>query len=562
MKLQLPRRRRPDRNDFDTSPEAVKRWVDDLPLVNTARTRQLLEDALGWINILDIPPQERFEALELLATPAMCVGDALKKSFLGRPIPLTGRALESANACIDTCRRMAVGYEILAEDLENENTGGTLLTIAIHRALRYLSEGLLADYQIYTRHPEGLWREIHTLYALAELKGTATRPVIDNTLPTTGSSAIDTVYKQILLLSLACPYQLRQNEIHYVYNALLDWAGYSRLAGADDTEIHGQFAVNLDADNPPVYRALGSESRTGDELRILDTRDLEGRLRDVLSRQSAGSGNRTGIGDTRTLQRLMLCWGVMPRRSFPREPLDEPVKLVVGLNNVHMIIQPGSGDSSAADDMHEQDAGNEFLRDPTLERATSINTGPARRDTFQHAAAETGGDNLRGAYVASAPDTARMESWKIADMSPGGYCLLHDSREASRARIGELVAIANRQEQDAGDWHLGVIRWMKFSMDRGLELGIQILVQESATAIWTSNCGDSVTDGSRTPGILLSGTESIGRQDILLLPSMPVLSDGAAMLENGPLKMNIQLTRQLENTGSFAQYHFTAAGEG
>jgi hypothetical protein len=99
-------------------------------------------------------------------------------------------------------------------------------------------------------------------------------------------------------------------------------------------------------------------------------------------------------------------------------------------------------------------------------------------------------------------------------------------------------------------------------MDRGLELGIQILVQESATAIWTSNCGDSVTDGSRTPGILLSGTESIGRQDILLLPSMPVLSDGAAMLENGPLKMNIQLTRQLENTGSFAQYHFTAAGEG
>ena len=84
------------------------------------------------------------------------------------------------------------------------------------------------------------------------------------------------------------------------------------------------------------------------------------------------------------------------------------------------------------------------------------------------------------------PGDANMESWKVADMSAGGYCLLHDSEDASRARIGELVAIANSRDRETGNWHLGVVRWMKFSADRGLELGIQMLsrVQSPSTPAW------------------------------------------------------------------------------
>ena len=561
MKLQLPTRRTPDRNDFDTSTGAVKLWVDDLPLINPDKTGELLEDALDRLNRLDIEPRKRFDVMELLITPVLCVTDARKNAFLGKPIPLTGKALEAATVSIDLCKRMATGYEILAEDLENDISEKSLLTTAIHRALRYLSEELLTNYQIYIQQPEGLWREIHTLYALAELKGIAARPVTDTTLPASGSSAIDTVYKQILLLTLACPYHLHQNEIHYVYNALLDWADYSRIAGADDAEIHALFAVNLGADNPPAYRALGSDGLSGDELRVLDTGALEGRLQEVISGQPGGSAIRTGIGNTRTLQRLMLCWGVMPERESTRQPQDEPVKLAVGLNNAHLFIYHTSHANSADSGMPESLPAVPVLHDPTVEKATSINIEKGIGNPFRKAMATTASRTAHDAYLSGAPEKAQMESWKIADMSTGGYCLLHDSPEVSRARIGELVVIANPQDQDPVDWRLGVVRWMKFSLERGLELGIQMLAHDSAQAIWASVCNDGFSGGNRMQGILLTESNAVTAQNSLLLPSIPFRTGCTTELEDGSVRTNVMLIRELENTGSFAQYHFTAAGQ-
>ena len=60
----------------------MKLWVDDLPLINTDKTGELLEDALDRLNRLDIDPRERFEVMELLITPVLCVTDARKNAFL------------------------------------------------------------------------------------------------------------------------------------------------------------------------------------------------------------------------------------------------------------------------------------------------------------------------------------------------------------------------------------------------------------------------------------------------------------------------------------------------
>jgi hypothetical protein len=77
MDLQIPSLRKPDRNSFDTKPEAIRQWVADLPLVNTGRTADLLNTALTAMNGLRVPAQERFDDLEQLADPVDCVIDAL-----------------------------------------------------------------------------------------------------------------------------------------------------------------------------------------------------------------------------------------------------------------------------------------------------------------------------------------------------------------------------------------------------------------------------------------------------------------------------------------------------
>ena len=173
MELQIPALRKPDRGSLITNPVAVKQWVADLPLVNTGRTASLLENALVEMNALQVPPYERFENLEHLTEPVRYVTGALIRSFLGKRFPLDSRALVQANRTTMLCMNMATGYKIVAADLSRQRKGGTPLERAIQHAIRYLGETLLGCYLIYAPYPAGIWRDLHSLYALAERHGLA-----------------------------------------------------------------------------------------------------------------------------------------------------------------------------------------------------------------------------------------------------------------------------------------------------------------------------------------------------------------------------------------------------
>jgi len=548
MELQLPERKKPARTSFNTNPDAIKRWVDDLPLLNTERTLQLLNDALDEINTLDIPAENRHMALELLSTSVMCVTDALKKIFLGKPLPLQESDRKAATRALDICNRMATGYRILADDLGRNVNQESQLAIAIHRALRHLSELLLIHYQIYIQFPDGLWRSIHSLYALAEEYGIVTLPITDPTSPASEASTITSIYKQILLLSLACPYRMRQKEIYYVYNALLDWARYCRLVPATNSRANGLFSLNLQSDKPPAYRSLEDQAASDKYTRILDTTAATVQLRDVLSAENVPAVNQTGIGDTETLQQLMFAWGAMPKRKYPRHHRHAAIKLVTGINAIHSLIAGPDGyvteDDNSITDQH-------YLPDPTFDSATTFMT---RSDEADHL--------LRGAYRVDKTQGSHAELWRMADTSAGGYCLLWDNAVASSARVGELVAIVQQEDQAENNWQLGVIRWMKFTGEHGLELGIQLLAP-GGEPVWAFACSDDfrldLRAEKRMQGILLPGVKVLGQQASLLLPSLPFRAGCTSILERGGHRENIILTRQLENTSCFAQFHFTGA---
>jgi hypothetical protein len=146
----------------------------------------------------------------------------------------------------------------------------------------------------------------------------------------------------------------------------------------------------------------------------------------------------------------------------------------------------------------------------------------------------------------------------MENMSAGGFCLLWDSASASCAQVGELVAIMSQQENHKNDMQLGVIRWMKFTPHHGLELGIQLL-SPGATAVWAYICEDDVHPSNKLQGILLPEIKAIKQPASLLLPSLPFRTGCISTLENRDKEEAIVLTRQLENTGAFAQYNFTPA---
>jgi hypothetical protein len=558
MNLDLPRREQPGRLSFNTSREAIQAWIDDLPLLNTDRTVVLVSGALDQINSLDIPFQQRHEALELLTTPVMCVSTALKKRFLGKPLPLQAGFQQHATQLSEICNRMAVGYRIVVDDSDSNDTGEPVLCTAIHRAMRYLSDILLTHYQIYVQYPAGLWEIIHTLSGLAEELRLSTQLVTDITLPATTSSSIETIYKQALLLSLACPYRLRQNEIQYIYSGLLEWATASRLHPVNNTQKLGLFAVDLRSDLPPAYRALREDLQAGDNWRILDTSEMAHRMQQSISDQAGYTGKISGLGDAQTMQRLMLAWGIMPKREFNRYRQDASVRLITGLNSIHQLSrspavvneEDHAGITPTPDD-HPQ------LHDPTLETTTHISTVSPSQKTSSSDTRKSGDRSrlLRGAYSA-ASNSNPGEIWKMQNMSAGGFCLLWDSDSASCAQVGELAAILSLEKNANDHWQLGVIRWMKFTPEHGLELGIQLL-PAGAMPVWASAGDSDLQSENRLQGILLPGIKAMNQPASLLLPTLPFRSGCVTSLEKAGGAETVKLTQQLENTGAFAQYNFT-----
>lgn len=555
MDLQIPSLAKPDSNSFDTNPDVVRQWVADLPLVNTGRTADLLHGALTGMNGLQMPAYERFDDLEQLADPLQCVLDALKKKFTGKRFPLDDQSLEQANLATTLCMEMAAGYKIVAAGLDSRQKGGTQLGQSIHNAIRHLGEALLASYAIYMPYPAGIWRDLHSLYELATRHGLADGTANGKLAPVRGMGSIADSYKQNLLLSLACPYRMRQSEVRSVYTLLTDWAGHCRLYTSGRADASGYFSCHLDSDDPPRYLRDDQREALDSRWLVIDTAGLEEPVRATIAMRRETTARLSTLPDEAVLQRLMLSWGMMPKRQFPRRGGESSVRLVVGLAAIHHSLEgPVAAHSPGHTTTDETVEDGQYLRDPTFEKPTSFST----------TATDPNSENtpFRGAYSPGARingSNVRIEPWKMHDMSAGGYCLLWDSAETSSAHVGEVVAIS--EKDDNGDWHLGVIRWMRFTPAEGLALGVQML-SPGARPVWASVCKDQAGMEDRMHGILLPGVAAIDQPATLLLPPLPFHTGCLSTLSEGSRERTIRLTGLIEDTGSFAQFHFAEDSAG
>jgi hypothetical protein len=470
---------------------------------------------------------------------------------------------------------MATGYKLLVAALDRDTNADPQLATPMQRAIRYLSESLIGSYQIYTPHWEGVWTDLHTLYALAAKHGFQAHQEIDTTLQKPALTTVENTYKQILLLSLAGPYRLRQGEIRLVYNLLGRWAPFCRIHAAKDHDNIGFFTCNLRSDDPPRYLLLRQRDRLDEDWRILDTSGMTEPANATLAELRDKPYLRNILPGENTLERLMLAWGVMPERQTNRSRQEAPIKLVLGINAIHRLLtEPDLSNTGAAiiRESHVSDRAN-FLQDPTFERPTVLTSHPARGKTargggWQNKGSRSGFNNpMRGAFAvepqgASAGEnqTLPIESWKMVDVSAGGYCLLWESSDVSSAQVGELVAIRIGAEISNVGWKLGVIRWMKFTYERGLVLGMQLMAS-GATPVWVSLSRDKSVGENKAQGILLPESKTLNQQSSLLLPSLSFRTGCRSTLTSGGKEEGIMLVRQIENTGSFAQFLFATAGE-
>ena len=333
------------------------------------------------------------------------------------------------------------------------------------------------------------------------------------------------------------------------------------------------FACHLSSDDPPRYLQLTRRELLDASWVILNTDGMTKPANATLGELRDKPQLRSILPRENTLKRLMLSWGVMPERQGERRCQEMPVQLVVGLTAIHRLLaEPVANETASTqlESVRTEHPGDWF--DPTFERPTVIATKrlPVRNtanpaDGRSNPFLPLGQFPLRGAYTPGKParpdndkQAPTIESWKMIDVSVGGYCLLWESDDVSGAQVGELVAIRTGSKTSPEDWKLGVTRWMKFTPRRGLILGVQLLVT-GATPVWACLCRDEPKAENKLEGLLLAENTILKQPVSLLLPSLPFRTGHLATLTRGDKDERIILVRELENTGSFAQFHFAVA---
>lgn len=574
--LEVTDRLKPSKGAFNISHKSVDQWLSDLPKANVGETAKLIFQTLVETNRLKYSYKDRSRFLEELRPTTQYVTAAMRKHFVGASFPLPKKSQRVAAATREIYTQLATGYIVCVEDLLTSNVlfmDKKLLVTLIHRAVSCLGRVLLTSYQVYSPYPDKIWPKIHKLYKYAEENKLLTAEVLDNQRIFVKKSSISEEVTRILLLSLASPYRLRQGEVQKVNNTLERWAMNGQLFPIKEGKVvQGCFAVNLKSDSPPRNIALVNQDCNPDDCRTIDTETLANTIRDeIQNTQDSGLTTITGIEMSSPelshdlLRRLLTAWAVIAKRNFPRSDKTEQVLVAIGLSASHQIICDSARRRSPQSKSRSQDKRNEkvnpFSGKSQYDSSDIQSVNVSQPDVWNlvYPSEDTGYKPLDADRLAAEPKIEtkdellyHAESWAILNESASGYCIQKSNSDGATVQVGELLSIRRSGDGHTWKWGVGVIRWMKYSEETGISLGVEMLTPDAAAVGLKAVVDD--TNFQRT--LMLPELNAINQASTIITNPVSFRVGNQLSLKIVGKLMNIKLSKQLQNTGLFAQFQY------
>lgn len=568
IKLQIPRQDFTGEPLFEPTTEAAIDWVQTLPVTNTNSLVQLLQQALGDLNQTPLIPETRFAIMETLLPNLQIAVLNLSKRFINQPLIMPEEPRRMADLCDQLLSLTATCYSIVAieaiqqRDAIRKTNPARLTCEAIQRALVFTGRKVLQSFLLHRPVETRVWQTLHQLYALADNQRLADLPVPG---PLTGGSTIKTTYLQTVMIGCCKANQLRQSDLTALYRGFQQWS--ERVDFSSEGTGNDLFLVDLDSDQAPLYTALYRKT-PGPLCRLIDTTALVQHL--IGLKQEAG-GNAINF-DKNThvpvnlLEHLITCLGSMSLRNFKRTSTGNELRICVGLNSTHYHVAGerlfeqlvyGSGESPPQPDAT---ADNPFLNphsqsdvwqaanpgDYTGEQKLVPNLlidvdSSTRTRLFQ--------DNDSALPVA---ERYPIYTAKLADASPGGYCLEWTSELPGDIKAGDIVGL---KEEEHNDWVIAVIRWISRLSNAKTLIGLELL---SPRAIAFGARIHQKGEGKAAPlrVLLLPEIKLVGQPQTLITPRTGFKERQKVTLGADAEASSIQLLRHVASTGSFSQFEF------
>jgi len=547
----------------DATPRDLKRWIANLPKANIGETARLLYQALGELNQLLTPSDNRLQLLELLRPEVYYVCKHLERHFLQQAIVLDDRSRKIVNLCQALQAHLAMGYKQIVERISPKfsKDRARLLATALQRATHALNGTLLRASQLYSPVPEGLWLDLHQLYRIACQNKLQHLSISDELASQIHELNIEQTYVVALLLGASRSNQLRQSQIARLAEVLEPWSHWVKLDPA--VTVGSLFAVAPQLDVGPRYR---SKFRAEQQPTLLgfDPQPLVRAISTHLA-QPADSTLTVPAGmSADTLHHLQAAWGEAAERSFQRTEGNGTLTLCVGMSALHYYL---GGERSF----------NEILKTPGPRKAHFEASPTKKNDTWGEAfdAAPTGDSELLPYEEIEYPvnpaddDGASSDNrhhfptydLPIINHSPGGYCLGWPKEVPEQLQAGEMVGIRDTNDQS---WSIAVVRWIRQVRNGAMQMGIE-LVAPHAQPCGLQLLREQNEQGHYLRGLLLPEISAIDLPPTVIAPRLPFQEGQKVLINTNGQERRAGLDRRVTSTHSFNQFAYrqedSVAGE-
>jgi hypothetical protein len=526
--------RSPD--DMALQPPQMKKWLEDLPLLNIADTSRKLLSTLSIHNRVEYDDSLRLQLLELFRNTVRQISIELARQYVGQPLPFSEKHKAIAEQNLQLQMEMANGYKRLVlkrADQAGDRKQLAMTTLTIQRAIRCLTDVLAVSCQTYSPYPPGIWKEIHTLYTHAEPLNLVDVEIDDPLNKTLSRSKISHVYKQALLLDFCDPFHLPARMIDRVHHYLDRWASLAQLTDVKPTyNPTCQFLIDQEQDRAGiVYSTDTPLDGRSPPYRLLNTVELARLAHTQLAllkngQQPPPEGLQENFFQESghdLLKRIINAWGVNPQRNFRRsQRVGHQVDIAVGLDAINYWINGGL----------------KFVVSSTF-------VGPMpQRPQLGIEEKKTAGARM---------SEREYSTWDVDDEGAGGLALSKRGQISVLVHVGDLVI--TRPPGIGSAWSVGVIRWVKSPASTSVEIGIQHLAP-SAEPVVVKTVAENKMESDFLPALLLPEIKPL-KQPQTLITQRGLCRPGVEIfMDNGYRLHRISPTQLVEASHSFEQFCF------
>lgn len=524
----------------------LNEWVTTLSIMQLGDTSKALFTAILELNELKCSETLRFDLIQTLHPTINNVLASLEKNFFNQGVISTDRNEHIIElAMLLRCYFASIYLNIAKnshEQLQHQKFSlfaykqkknlQTARTLSTFHALQQLTSLLYQQHMLYSEPVKGQWLIAHQLYETA-VQHKYHLVNINNIQGVHHPLAnITQAYAQLILLDILNTNQIRQSEIQALFQCSFDWARMIHILPKDTALT--KYVVDPNKDHPPVYNTKRSSNFSPNIF--IGTQALLEHVTATMHKNAQYISKNEKFYLSPALKfHVQTILGTTAQRRHERYEYNAELQICFGLSTAHFYL------SKAKNFEETLQLNNNYNLQSESKVLSNLEKKEQQTTSYQRLSRES----------------KTIYQTTVLDISVNGYRIKWSGEAPKNLRTGEYILV---KETLHGQWRGGVIRWIKQSTEKSLELGLEILSQAMFP------CAVHIQAERHTrnyhPALLLQTQNLEEIQNTLILPGSQIFREQQTIhLRLGTEEIKVYLLKAQLITQSFIQFHFELLNE-